>query len=84
MRFNTAEALRAYLTNLEEEIYEPYAAGMWSLGIRSTEIIANSNKDDLARILSHPKPPNATHKIHASDMIARSRPAGVLVSKGAH
>ena len=78
MRFNNADDLRAYLTSLED-IYEPYAAGMWMLGIRSTDMIVNSTKADMATVLAHPDPPGPSHQIHASDMIARSRPAGMLV-----
>ena len=78
MRFNNADDLRAYLISLEG-IYEPYAAGMWMLGIRSTEMIVNSTKADMANVLAHPDPPGPSHQIHASDMIARSRPAGMLM-----
>ena len=77
MRFNKVEALEAYLVNLEE-LYEPYAEGMWNLGkIRSTEMIANTTKEDLANVLAHPEPPGPSHQIHASDLIARSRLAGM-------
>ena len=77
MRFNNAEALGEYLTNLDD-IYEPYAAGMWGLGIRSADMIANARDEVLANALAHPKKPDIAHHIHASDMIARSRPAGIL------
>ena len=78
LRFNNVEALKAYLVNLGE-LYEPYAEGMWRLGIRSTEMIANATKEDLANVLAHPEPPGPSHQIHASDLIARSRLAGMLV-----
>ena len=42
-------------------------------------MIVNSTKADMANVLAHPDPPGPSHQIHASDMIARSRPAGMLV-----
>ena len=80
MRFNNAEALVAYLANLDDT-YEPYAAGMWMLGIRSADMIANANKEDLAKALAHPEPPGLIHQLHASDMIARSRQAAGMLMK---
>lgn len=77
LRFNSADALRAHLGSLED-IYKAYAANMWELGIWSIEMIANSTKEDLANVLAHPGLPGPRHQIHASDMIARSRPAGML------
>ena len=77
---------RYYLGKFED-IYKSYAAGMWTLGIRSTEMIANSKEEDLARVLAHPVLlTDLAHQIHASDMIARcaaARQAGMLVEGSA-
>ena len=77
---------RYYLGNFED-IYKSYAAGMWTLGIRSTEMIAILKEEDLARVLAHPVLlPDLAHQIHATDMIARcvaARQAGILVEGSA-
>ena len=80
MRFNNVEALNTYLANLDDT-YKPYAAGMWMLGIRSADMIANSAKKDLAKALAHPEQPGLQHQLHASDMIARSRLATGMLMK---
>ena len=75
MLFDTVEALKAYLVNLNE-FYEPYAAGLWMLGIKSTVVMANSRKEDLAGCLAYPEQPSPAHQVHASDIIVRSQSAG--------
>ena len=78
VNFDDVEDLRAHLVDLNKR-YGIYTERMWELGVWSTEMIANSREETLATILSHPTEPGLSHRTHASDMIARSRPAGVLM-----
>ena len=77
VKFKGVDELRAHLVSLDER-YGPYAECLWRQGIWSTDIIVNSPPDVLASILADPGPPGNAHLVHASDLIARSRPAGML------
>ena len=77
-QFNDAKALGEYLLNVQV-IFEPYASVMWMMGIRSMEMIANSTKRDMANVLAYPNPPGPMHQIHASHLIALSKPSGMLL-----
>ena len=77
VKFKGVDELRAHLVRLDER-YGPYAECLWRQGIWSTDIIVNSPPDVLASILADSGPPGNAHLVHASDLIARSRPAGTL------
>ena len=78
MRFNDVYASRECLANFDSS-YESYAAGMWTLGIRNTEMIAQLPLETLTRVLELP---GLMHEVHASDMQARckaAQPTGMFV-----